>query len=87
MSDLLREEQRLYEIEQKKAKKGGWKHWLAIAAVYTGVVTFCKLVGLVISSNEGGAYLMGISLPFVTAYLMICKAWGLFLWKKEKISS
>jgi hypothetical protein len=86
MSDLLKEEQRLYEIEQKKASKSGWKHWLTIAAIYAIAVSLSVLIGWAPNSNEAGASFMKISLSVVTGSLFLCKASNLFLWKKNKIS-
>jgi hypothetical protein len=87
MSDALREGQLNYEREQSEQKKHrintGAIRWLKIIAIYVGVIAFCNLVGWVLNSNASGAYLLWVALPIVTAYFLICKAWGLFLWKKK----
>jgi Na+/melibiose symporter-like transporter len=88
MSDLLKEEQRLYEIEQKKASKSGWKRWLKIVTVYVCTFALLNLVGWIFNlSSEAEYQLTKLSLYLVTGLLFLCKALGVFLWKKDRLET
>lgn len=88
MSEALREGQLRYEREQAEQKKNrrktGANHWLKIVAVYAGAITLGKLLESVLNfSSDATYYLAKVIFGLTTGLLFLCKALGIFLWKKK----
>jgi hypothetical protein len=88
MSEALREEQLNYEREQSEQKrsriKSGAIRWLKIIAVYVGALALVNLLEWVLNlSSEATYHLTKMVLYLTTGLLVLCKALGIFLWKKK----